>query len=757
MSGPASRRSWPRLALGTIMIIVAGAAFFRGVHRPAPSLVLITVSGLRADAVTTESAPALSGLTRRDVSALVPSTVGSLATLMTGRSLEETGARADDTTRLPASVEPLGERLARAGHRTAAFVGEGRIARTSGLYRGFERALVPSSPFDQAVLPDEMDRLRLINAGSFKSSDIVGAFNAHVRALQPGTRSFLWLHFGEPTLGARTALGDPQAYGSAVRAVDEAVARVLSTMQTSGLAGSFVLVVASLHGEGLGAEGEALHGLTLSEEVMTVPVFSSDPRLVEGDPLATLADLHPRILRALGEKSIEDVPAAALRATWAPSRFYGWPDRAEFLEEGRWEPLPTAARAALGLSEWAPEPTREVREAVLAAMTEATSLALGERISDAIAALERAHALAPDAPAPVVFAVQLVQSLPTRERAAMLDRLKPAIDRLAALAAERDDPSFLIDAGRSLLAAEREAEARAIADRLARMADLTPGLRLAVADLLDRAGDPERATEIAAALANEDGPERGADLEEWIGDRLRRTENAYRARQAYERAGQAPAQRSANLLAKLADVYSILGENERALQTYAEAARLEPGYRYPHLRAGEVLLEMEQAGAAAHAFVQSVKPTSTEVEAALLRARLLESHGLLGAAATELARFAQEGDGPPPIEVAFARILATLGDPSRARAHLEKLLSRNPAHDPARVQLSRALALAGDEAGALRELEKVSPSAGPQLANTIATDAAFRRFGEGSALAAKARTFVRADPRAGTEAPADVW
>lgn len=757
MSGAASRTSWPRLALGTVMILVAGLAFLRGAHRPAPSLVLITISGLRADAVTAESTPALSGLARRDVSALVPSTVGSLATLMTGKGLEATGARDDDTTRLPASVEPLGERLSRAGHRTAAFVGEGRIARTSGLYRGFERALVPSSPFDQAVLPDEMDRLRRINAGSFKGSDIVGAFNAHVRALQPGTRSFLWLHFGEPTLGARNAMGDPQAYANAVRAVDEAIARVMSTMETSGLAGSFVLVVASLHGEGLGAEGEALHGLTLSEDVMTVPVFSSDPGLVEGESLTTLAGLHARILRALGEKAVEEGPAAALRATWGPSRFYGWPDRAEVLEHGRWKPLPADARAALGFSERADEPASEVRAAVLRAMTEATSLALGERIGDAIAALERAHALAPDAPAPVVFAVQLAQALPNRERNAVLVRLKPAIDRLAAVAAERDDPSFLIDAGRSLLAADRESEARRVADRLARMADLTPGLRLAVADLLDRVGDSERATEIAAALAEEDGPERGADLEEWIGDRLRRTENAYRARQAYERAAQAPAQRSANLLAKLADVYATLGENDRALQTYAEAARLEPGYRYPHLRAGEVLLEMERAGAAAHAFVQSVKPTNTEVETALLRARLLESHGLLGAAATELARFAKEGDGPPPVEVAFARILATLGDPARARTHLEKLLSRNPRHDPARVQLSRALAIAGDEAAALRELEKVSPSAGPQIAETIATDPAFRRFGESSALAVKARTFVRADPRAKPETPAEAW
>lgn len=707
--------------------------------------------------MTEEEAPSLSNLARTDVSALVPSTVGSLATLMTGGSLSELRVRDDDTLRLPASIEPLAERLSRDGFRTAAFVGDGSISRLSGLFRGFEQVLLPSSPFDQAVLPDEGDRLRRINAGSYQSSDLVGALNAYVRALQPGTRSFLWLHFREQTLGARAISVDPDAYGKSVRAIDEAVASVLRTMETSGLAGSFVLVVASLHGEGLGAEGEALHGLTLSEEVMTVPVFSSDSRIFEGEPLEILAQLHPRILRALGDDSITGAAVEPWRATWAPSRFYGWPDRGEVLEDGRWMPLPDDARAALGLSVPSGEPAPDVRAAVLAAMTEATSLAMQERTSDAIAELEAAHALAPDAPAPVVFAVQLAQSLPIRERTSMLARLDPAIDRLASLATQRDDPAFLVDAGRTLAAADRGAEARAIADRLVNMRDLTLGLRLAVADLLDRTGDAERATEIALALADEEGPERGADIQEWVGDRLRRTENAYRARQAYERAAQAPAQRSANLSAKLADVYAVLGENDRALQSYAEAARLEPGYRYPHLRAGEVLLEMDQVGAAAHAFVQSIRPTNTEVEAALLRARLLESHGLVGAAASELSSFSQGGEGAPPIEVAFARVLATLGERARAKKQLETLLARLPNHDPARVQLSRTLALEGDESGALRELERLPETIGPQVADTIATEPAFRRFGEGSPLAIKARSFARAAQAPAETKPAEAW
>jgi tetratricopeptide (TPR) repeat protein len=359
-------------------------------------------------------------------------------------------------------------------------------------------------------------------------------------------------------------------------------------------------------------------------------------------------------------------------------------------------------------------------------MGEAHQALAAERSLDAVAALREAARLAPRAIAPRALLVQL---LPPPERLPVLEELKA----IAGTSVARR-----IDVARTLTGAEDVAGARAILDPLV-AGRLTPGERVAVAEQLSTVGATEAAIEQVQLLIDEekDAPE----LYEWQGDLFMQTQNAYRARVAYEKALESPRQRTAGLVAKLGNTLVDLGEKDAALARYAEATRLDPSYRYPYTRAAELLLAQGKEGEAATALVKSVGATGDPVQDVLNQARALERAGLLSYAAT-IVDGALAGDPQNlALQLGMARLLGAGGRYDDARKRLQAVLATQPGVAQAWIELARVEAAAGREAAAIEALDKAEPIAGPQVTETVRNDKTLLKGGDASPLARRARAF----------------
>jgi len=707
-------RSWfPLLGL------LVGVTFGAGCSSRRPNVLLVTVSGLRADVVDAERAPNLAALDGRlpaEVVVPVPDTAVALEALVTGQGLDGLGNRYGDLFRVPPEHAVLAEKLRERGYRTVAFVGDGALSEMTGLARGFETFHSPSGVGDTPILTDETYRMKPQGGGLFpaeKVRDGVGAWLAdHARE----GRFFLWVHLGD--LSAATGAEDPRAaYDRALGVVDQAVGDILGALRTYGVDGETEIAVVSLHGEALGVRGETGHGIFLSDEVIRVPAWLLGPggRPVEVPPGELDLGGLGRVLAGSIGVAPGGEPGNVRAATWWPSRLYGWPNDA-----------PPAGAAA-----------------VLEKMSEARRLTLQGNVEKARAVLREIAGMTPTGLAPrTLLARNLGMALreakkEARRRAGLEKELESVLDDCRRLA--EDDLARRFDLARLLVGLGRKEEALSLAGRLEREA-ATAGERLALAQLYAEAGASERAAEIVGALAEEE-PGPAPELRTWQGDLLRRAGNTYQARRAYEQAIASPRGRTPEVLAKLGDCLASLGEKEEALRRYAEAVNLDPAYRYPHVKAAEILLEEGRRGEAATAIAMSVADRGDPVALAVERARNMLRYGLHGPAAEELSRALEKEPGNSKLLCWLARVYAEAGEAKRARELLDRVIEAHPDNPLAWEERARLAVLSGDEDEALRCLRKAETYASPVLVERVRRDPVFRKGGEDTPLARFAARF----------------
>lgn len=113
-------------------------------------------------------------------------------------------------------------------------------------------------------------------------------------------------HDGYPITERGTA-GLMQKYDYEIAYTDVWVGRILEALDTSGLAGDTMVVIASDHGEAFGVHhvaGQAMffHGQTLYDELLRVPLIIHAPGVAAGvyDDVVMLVDLAPTIVEAAG-------------------------------------------------------------------------------------------------------------------------------------------------------------------------------------------------------------------------------------------------------------------------------------------------------------------------------------------------------------------------------------------------------------------------------------------------------------------------
>ncbi|UCF68163.1 MAG: sulfatase-like hydrolase/transferase [Acidobacteriota bacterium] len=677
-----------------------------------PSLGLVTVAGLRGDAISSDTTPELARLQQgaalsRRVITPVPDTVAAAATLMTGRDADRLGIRYGDLARLPRGAPTLAEKLRAEGYRTVAFVGQGSLSPLSGLLRGFQQSLVPVNVGDVPVLADESQRA-LPRAGGWisatKLADAVGGY-----LLDHSRRGlFIWVHLADLSLALEQGTRDPEvAYQEALVEIDEAIGYLRESLETYQMADHTVLAVVSLHGEALGEAGELRHGLSLTDSVVNVPVVvggrgartpGDTGQRAQNDTPFPLAGLHELLLESVGlGPAPAATPTTAFVATWWPSRDYGWPDLAaaasregwlrldpepRFVPAGSpddqavpWESAPAELRQRLEQAGFLPSRSSEhsaaERDQVLRSMARARAAANGGDTDAALETLRHAVELAPGAIGPLRAYLLVARQAESSAPQSLLDALAEPTTSA---------PARVIDLARLLVEHDRDERAATLIEELSR-SSLSSGERLALARLYESIGAREAAVEqIEAAEAEEDFP--APELCEWKADQLLRAGNTYRARLAYEQALESSArvstQRSPYVLAKLGDCLASLSEHDQALQRYAEAVRIDPTYRYPHARAADVLLEQGQQEMAAHALILSLPEISDPVARALQRAQRLQQRGLLGHAASELSATLEQHPHDDALEVQLARVYLQAGQPEQARKLVSEVLARSP-------------------------------------------------------------------------------
>jgi arylsulfatase A-like enzyme/Flp pilus assembly protein TadD len=303
-----------------------------------PNIVLITLESTRADRMgflgaKTKLTTNLDSLARQSMVfeqaySQTPLTVGSHATILSG-TYPQTHRVSEFGSRLAASLPFLPDLLQARGYHTAAFVGSIALDPRNGLAPGFDRGF---NLYDAEFQP-------LGAAGKSVSIDRPAA--------QVATRAIAWLgHSGNQPFFLWVHLNDPEAasatsYNAAVVAADTAVGRLIAALRNAKQYEDALIVIASDHGQGLGAHGEDAHGVFLYDETTRVPLLLKLPQNQNAAKRVTakarLVDIAPTVLEIAGAPVPSQMQGQSLlriartnadqpvySSTDFPQRAFGW-------------------------------------------------------------------------------------------------------------------------------------------------------------------------------------------------------------------------------------------------------------------------------------------------------------------------------------------------------------------------------------------------------------------------------------------------
>jgi arylsulfatase A-like enzyme len=266
-----------------------------------PNIVLITLDSARADRMGFLGArdgltPNLDSMARQGVVfaqayAQAPLTVASHATILTG-TYPQIHRASEFAVPLPTTLPYLPDLLHAAGYRTAAFVGSILLDPRNGPFQRYDRGFdVYDAPYHQPQSGES--RYQSVE----RHADQVVARAMKWLASNQQRPFFLWVHLHDPSAPDGT-------YDRAVAAADAAAGKLVNLLRTQSLYDDTVIVVASAHGQSLGAHGEDTHGVFLYDETIHIPLLLKLPgNSMAGKQVrnrARLLDVAPTILEAAG-------------------------------------------------------------------------------------------------------------------------------------------------------------------------------------------------------------------------------------------------------------------------------------------------------------------------------------------------------------------------------------------------------------------------------------------------------------------------
>ena len=267
-----------------------------------PNIILVTLDSTRADWMgflgARHPTPNLDRLAQESIVferayAQAPLTVVSHATILSG-TYPQTNHASELGTPFAATVPYLPELLRAQGYQTAAFVGSILLDPRNGFAPGFDRGF---DRYDADFQPPSSGEERY--SSSERSGDQVVDRAIYWMSNHAQKPFFLWVELDDPHTRYEGA-----PYDHAVAAVDAAAGKLLAALNTQKLYDNSAIVVASDHGQSLGAHGENTHGVFLYDETIHVPLLVRLPRHQTGvrrvRGRVRLLDVAPTVLEIAG-------------------------------------------------------------------------------------------------------------------------------------------------------------------------------------------------------------------------------------------------------------------------------------------------------------------------------------------------------------------------------------------------------------------------------------------------------------------------
>ena len=266
-----------------------------------PNIILITLDSTRADRMgflgsKSGLTPQLDGVARQGIVfgqayAQAPLTVASQATILTG-TYPQTHRASELGVPLAGTVPYLPDLLHTRGYRTGAFVGSILLDPRNGPFQNYDRGFdAYDAGFHQPQRGE--DRYQSVE----RNGDQVVARATKWLASNRQRPFFLWVHLQDPH-------APYTSYNRAIATTDAAVGKLVGILRTQKLYDDALIVVASDHGESLGAHGEDTHGIFLYDETIRVPLVLKLPQnRMAGKRInnrARLLDVAPTVLEAAG-------------------------------------------------------------------------------------------------------------------------------------------------------------------------------------------------------------------------------------------------------------------------------------------------------------------------------------------------------------------------------------------------------------------------------------------------------------------------
>ncbi len=293
-----------------------------------PNVLLVTIDTWRADRLGTGISPALDQLAASAIRftaarTAAPLTLPAHATILTGLLPPAHGVRVNGLDVLSSSHPTIARLLKGSGYRTAAFIGAFVLDRRYGLAAGFDAYddRIPRDPRASERLEAERPASAVIDGAlAWLDSHAGTGASTATDAAGRATPFFVWIHLYDPhapynppseflervkhvNLPDRGRSDSQKTmYDGEIAYADSQLSRVLSWLQTRGLAGRTLIVVAGDHGEGLGEHGEQTHGMLLYDSTLRVPLVVAAPgrQAAVRNEGVSLADIAPTILAAAG-------------------------------------------------------------------------------------------------------------------------------------------------------------------------------------------------------------------------------------------------------------------------------------------------------------------------------------------------------------------------------------------------------------------------------------------------------------------------
>jgi len=719
-------RRWLVAAAGSFLVVALAASvwWWRSPAAPARpgervNVLLVTLDTVRADHLgcygdAGAATPILDALASRGVRfetavAQAPITGPSHASILTGVTPLRHGIRNNGGYVLPTQVGTIAEDFRRGGYQTGAFVSGFPLETRFGYSRGFD---VYDDKFPHGNDPR---RAPYVERPADQTTSVATAWlDQHTSAATPW---FLWIHYYDPHSpyeppGEFATRFATHPYDGEIAFVDAQLGVFLRRLETLGLSGRTLVLVAADHGESLGEHGEATHGIFLYDATLKVPWIMAGPGIPRGSVsqvVGQLIDVGPTLLDYAGLPIRREIEGRSLRPAADGQAMSDEPAYAESMFAYlhlRWAPLYAWRTAQYKLID-APRPElfdlstdpheqadhasterprveslrRQLRAAMKAISTPDASASVG---NDAAARLRALGYISGGSTAPIEEGEKLrdpkdaLPLLRRLERGMELARIDPAtaVRELSAVLVDAPDAALPRRYRAVALAAEGHHEA-AIADMrvLEKTGSLTTEDLIVLGDSLRLAGRTDEAlgaVDKAAALQPQ------SPLP-WL-TRANTLINAGRTGEAvaaYERA-LAISPEHAEALRGLGDLAFVRGDLSAAAGFYGRLLAAAPSDAGATVKLGVVRMRGGQREEAVALFRKAIELEPRNGEALLYMAGAMASSGRPADAIPYFNQALATGMKTPVLLNGLGMTRLALGDEAGAAAALQQSLALDP-------------------------------------------------------------------------------